>query len=177
MSRTRLRFDIQSWIPKNFQPFWHRITDHLPKSASAAEALRLALDDADMRSIFVGIHQAHAVLLSPVEGEEYSYDEKSRYCRTFWVWIIARLHHRYLDAAEALGVIRSSARNTGTATHMYVQAYISLVPQCYDRICVDVEATNFGQIVILSANSTILDEMREVLSEYERTAAPSDFLK
>jgi hypothetical protein len=179
MSQTRLCFDIQHWVPKYFQPFWCRVMDHLPEHASTAEVsqgLDAIVDDADMHSIFVDIRQAQAVLVSPVEGTEYSSDEKSRYCRTFWTWIMARLHHRYLDAAEALEVMPPLVCGS-LSTYLRVQAYFSLAAQCYTRICVNVDATSFGRTTIFSANSVILAKLREVLVEYERNTTPADILR
>jgi hypothetical protein len=59
------------------------------------------LDDTEMQPTFVNLRQAQAVMTSPVEGRTYSGNDKSRYCKSIFAWILARLHHHHLDALEA----------------------------------------------------------------------------
>ena len=176
MSRTRLCFDIQGWVPEFFEPFWHKAMIHLQsQTTEITTGLNHTIDDEDLRSICVDIRQAHLALSVEKTWENLN-DEKLRYCRAFWTWILARLHHRYIDAAEILETIQPLACDP-RITHVRVQAFFSLAAHCYTRICVDVDAIKRGQICVFNANSDLLLKLRDLLLEYVCTAEPADILK
>jgi hypothetical protein len=137
ISRSRLCFDIKHWVPTFLEPFWRKITDHLPSSALTAEPLKIwtpVLTMKQMRSIFIAFRQAHLVLNTSVSETGYTSDDKARYCRSFWSWIMARLHHRYLETAEILEKLPPPGGGAWS-THIHVQAFFSLAAHCYTRRC------------------------------------------
>jgi hypothetical protein len=177
MSQSRLSFDIKSWVPQFFQAFWHKAMDRLPNQTATIKVL-LGLDtnlaDKDMKSIFVNIQQAQ-LALSAERVMEHSNNEESRYCRAFWTWVLARLHHVYLDAVEALKAIPLLRRDS-RSMFLNVQAFFSLAAHCYTRICVNVDAIKRGQVVVYDANTDLLLKLQDILVRYERTAKPEDML-
>ena len=179
MSQSRLCFDIKYWVPTFFEPFWRNVTDHLPSCALTAivsHDLDPSINDERMRSIFIAIRQAHLILNTSVSEAAYTSDDKSRYCRSFWPWIMAQLHHRYLEAAEILEQLPPPGGDA-RSTHIRVQAFFSLAAHCYTRKLVNVDATSFGETEIFNANAGILVRLREVLDDYERSAAPADMTR
>lgn len=123
MSQSHLCYDIDAWVPNFFQSFWDEVPDLVPSQMSSTESSRgwhARIDDDEITSIITDVRQAlHAT------NAEYSNDDHSRHRRALWTYLLARLHHAYLDAAAALAKIPPSIRDQRT-TQIRLRAFFAL---------------------------------------------------
>lgn len=174
MSNTPLVFDIKRWIPGYFYPCWRRVLDHLP--TDGPQASKKGFDDAETQTILDEFRRAEEVLLSPVEGRNYTCNDKSRFCKSVFAWILARLHHLHLDAVAALSTGYPLRRDINTLRLM-LQDFFSLAAHCYIRFLANVDGTSFGEVKIFSANASILALLQKSLATYEWHASSEDILR
>lgn len=189
MSQSRLCLDIEFWIPTHLQTFWHQVLSGMPNQMSNTDIFMSSdvdINTEDIQSLFTSIQQAQFALSMERTMNENK-DKKSIRCRAFWTWTLARLHHSYLDAIEALEATQSQLRDKQNihlrpplhgerSTSLRVTAFFSLAAHIYTRISLNVDTIRRGEITVFSANAELLLKLRDLLADYERNAEPTEKL-
>jgi len=162
ISLTRTFFDVDKWIPEQYQTKWKEISDSLPLSSRAASrALDPSVGNPRLREILIELRELLEALklniMNPTSASPSVFGLISSHCLVCELQLL----NYYLDICAQLPMVQRPEDPAGGSTNdANIEAYTSL-----------------AALVFFTANPNILIELQRAMSQSEAGTRPYSRLR
>jgi hypothetical protein len=157
ISLTRTFFDVDKWIPKQYQTKWKEISDSLPLSARAtSRALDPSVGNSRLREILIELRELLEALklniMNPASAKPSVFGSISSRCLVCELQLL----NYYLDICTQLPMVQRPEDPAGDSINrINIEAYTSL-----------------AALVFFTASPNLLTQLQRVMSQNEAGTQP-----